>query len=41
MAEVRLPVDVIDRGGDIKRFTHPAHSVAEQGGVGNRVELVQ
>ena len=35
VAEMRLPVDVIDRGGDIKRFTHPTDSVTEQDGVGN------
>ncbi len=30
MAEVRLPVDVINRGGDVKPFAHRTHSVAHK-----------
>ena len=36
MAEMRLAVDVINRGGDVKPFAHRAGSVADKVGVGKR-----
>jgi hypothetical protein len=34
MAEMRLAVDVINRGGDVKPFVHRAGSVADKDGDG-------
>lgn len=38
MPQMRFPIYIINRGGDIKRLLHAARSVEEQLFVGNMVE---